>query len=147
MGVIVAILFDTDRYDNSAVRRVFNVTPTTPCRLTAAGLALDECVPLYVRVADVAPGQPCETWTWAPLMKCGRPVHLCGYDNQISVLVPGTYIIGTPITVPVFAGPVVIEASSLAGMDPAILAGLDECPCCVAGDVIGVQTDWTALRS
>lgn len=142
----MAILFDSDRFDNSAVKRVFNVTASAPLRLTAAGLEPDECVSIYVRVADVSPGQPCETWNWTELMKCGRPIQLCGRDNQIAMLVPGTYIVGVPITVPTFVGSVVIESASLSGLAPEILASMDECPCCVAEDVIGVQSNWAAIR-
>lgn len=142
------ILFDSDRFDNSAAKRVFNVTPSTPVRLTAAGLSAGECVPIYQRVKDVQPGTSCEQWTWTQMFRCGQPVQLCSDDNQALVLLPGTYVIGDPTTVPTFAGPVVIETSSLSGIAPEILVAAAACPeTCEPGAVAGVQTDWAALRS
>ncbi|MFZ1491131.1 MAG: hypothetical protein WAS51_14430 [Ilumatobacteraceae bacterium] len=144
----MGILYDTDRLDNATRWRLFNVTATAPQLLTAAGLGTAECVQIYRRVKDVAPGTACETWAWTPLIQCGVPVELCGSNTQLVVTLPGTYAVGDPTSVPVFAGPVVIDAQSLAGMPAELLAQASECPdVCVPDSIIGVQSDWAVMRS
>lgn len=117
------LLFDSDAAANPPERRVFSVQAGSPVLIVAAGLADDECIPVYVRVG--APGRVTGTgcgscgpvddpdYLWAPLSRCGAPVLLCGSSNEYIERIPGTYMLGDPTADIVVAGDVNVTSKKL----------------------------------
>lgn len=112
------LLFDSDASSNTAQERTFTVRAGEVFLVTAAGLADDECVPIYVRVGS--PGRAAinclptddPDYLWAPLNRCGAPTELCGAANEHIERIPGTYMIGAPAGVTV-AGNVNIAGANI----------------------------------
>jgi hypothetical protein len=126
-------LYDTDSGVNGPAKRTFTVTSSKPVAITAAGLADDECVDVYVRVGSASTDSECSSchnpsdWLWTPLKRCGVAVQLCGSSNQLIELVPGTYMLGPVSPDPVFAGDVNITISSLQDLPVEVLCCLGKC--------------------
>lgn len=118
-----SMLFDSDEASNPPERRVFNVQEGESFLVRAAGLAVGECVPIFVRVG--APGRrtgsPCigcsvvsdPDYLWTPLTRCGSPVTICEDSAEYIERVPGTYMVGSPTLGVTVAGDVNITGRKL----------------------------------
>lgn len=114
------LLFDSDSPTNTAQERMFNVAPGEAFLVVAAGLAVGECVPIYVRVGSPGKsGIACHAcgpdedpdYLWSPLSRCGSKVEVCEDANEYIERIPGTYMVGPPTA----AGVVVAGDVNIAG--------------------------------
>lgn len=77
---------------NPALVRSYNFTvEESPVQLVATGLGSGERVPIEVRADADTTLTPGVDHHWAPLYRNGVPYELRGDNNQIVLLIPGTY--------------------------------------------------------
>lgn len=135
-------IYDSDDRGWVVKNRTFTIKPNEQRVIRAGGLT--EEIQIFQMVGQCKDCRP-QDIKWEPVFNCGSPLILGPENNNIWVVLPGSYSIGDPNNNIVLAGDVNITGERYTGVDSSLLGKCFESSAPLTNDIVGIETSMAEL--